>query len=132
MSDEYQIPTCAIEFRIRDMERYQVFSRFFKALKDWLQRPAPSLIEASSEDSTFQVRQYDKAEDWMLNFRPQDLELLGMPDHRTSISTLKAWRGLPRRERRNQIGDDAALQILADFSDMIKYFRDVDYDLVGC
>ena len=132
MEESYKIPECYIDFRIRNVERFQVFARFFTALKTWLHRPKPAIVEAGADDSTHHTRSYDKAEDWMLNFRPQDLELLGMPDHKASIVALKAWRDLSRKERRTRINKDPALQMLADFSDMLKYFRDVDFDLVSC
>lgn len=127
-------PNCYIEFRVHDAQRYQVFMRFFKALQSWTQQRSTSSVSvaADSEDATYQSRQYEKVEDWLLTFRPADLELLGMPDHREAILALKDWHNLTRSERRQKIDGKRPLQTLADFADMLSLFKDIDYTLVSC
>jgi hypothetical protein len=138
MSDK---PTCYIEFRVTDLARFQVFTRFFEVLKNWSQqrRSGSTLLDDTQEtrsvisnDDTLASKKVDNIENWMLVLRPVDLELLEMPAHAESIKTLQAWRGISKRERRERIGKDERLQILADFADMVKQFEDIQYELSAC
>jgi hypothetical protein len=74
----------------------------------------------------------DKPELWLLNFRPQDLKALGLPDHATSARTLREWNGITKRARKKQIKDDETLRNLADFSDMLKGFSAIEIVFVRC
>lgn len=129
---------CYIEFRITDAVRFQTLLRFFNALKSWSQQRDSGTYSVedtqetravSAAEETIAKRSFDKLENWMLIMRPQDLQLLGMPGHAISINTLRAWRGLSKRERRALIGKDESLMVLADFADMLKQFDNAEYEL---
>lgn len=145
---------CYLEFRVYDKRRFEIFQRFFGALQAWTR----SLNSASNNDETIANRipvsniaktqevsavtanrnntlkkgDFDKPEQWLLSLRPQDMEYLQMPDHRASIVALQEWGDLSRRERRKKIKGHKDLQTLADFADMLRYWEEVEYELVKC
>ncbi|MGB7341621.1 MAG: hypothetical protein WBC91_22180 [Phototrophicaceae bacterium] len=151
-------PTCYIEFRIHDPERFTLLGRFFTPLREYSQTIDPS--EQSSYDDvtaqgigtllsgfadTQEARQFvskedtktrghfAKPEEWLLALRPQDLDMLNMPAHRDAILALREWQGLSRRERRKAIKsheNSRQLRGLADFMDMLKYWQDIEFELV--
>lgn len=152
-------PNCTMEFRVYDTERFQMLQRFFGSLKEWTQsldaedtssapnmgdtavnrslmaRPTDDTQEAlkiTAEDDTRQRRNFSKPEEWLLAFRPQDLDALGMPDHPEAIRALRDWHGMSRRERRKVTRGNPDLQILADFADMLRHWQDVQFELVAC
>lgn len=148
---------CFIEFRVQDPERFVLLERFFDALRDYTKNLAPTPI---NEDATIATRggllgtstdgiedgeklsnadtqtrpQFIKPEEWLLALRPQDLDALRMPSHREAILAIRDWQGLSRRERRNAIkaqDNKRQLRGLADFMDMLKYWQDVEFELVA-
>lgn len=130
---------CYIEFRVTDNQRFEVFLRFFNAMRTYTrQRYADIKMENMDpnqtmvSEGTFRAKTYSKDEDWMLAFKPDDLEYLKMPPHREAITSLRKWRDLSRKERRADINKDPQLQTLADFVDMLRAFRDVEFELVNC
>lgn len=148
---------CYIEFRVNEPTRYEIFLRFFMALRSWTQRYTAQTKEETitsrsvaafthmsetqetrslnADDTTSQRRQFGKPEEWLLAFRPQDLENLGLPQHMESIQHLREWQGLSRRERRKYIKtseNTEALYILADFVDMLRYWQQIEFELGAC
>jgi hypothetical protein len=133
---------CYIDFRITEQARFEVLLRFFEFLKSWSQQQhqvvGPSSLDSTQEsravslivDATVQ-RSFDAIENWLLVFRPRDLELLGMPPHASAIPALRTWRGLSKRERRETIGKDASLATLADFADTLRQFEKSEFELLG-
>lgn len=146
-------PSCFIEFRVYDEQRYQMMAHFFKPLRDHTKNlgqmyvgsgiSAPTI--ATSLDDTQEAlvvgtaeqtqarRQFGRPEEWLLALRPPDMQLLNMPDHRTCINTLRDWQGLSRRERRKLIRaseNKNELRSLADFVDMLRYWQDVEFELL--
>jgi len=90
---------------------------------------------AVHQEETVNRKQFSRPEDWMLALRPQDLKFLDMPAHPEAIKALREWHGLSRRERRRLIKkqeNKTQLQILADFADMIRYWQDVEFQLISC
>ncbi|GAB5490806.1 MAG: hypothetical protein Phog2KO_10210 [Phototrophicaceae bacterium] len=146
-------PSCTIEFRVHDPERYSLLERFFQALREYtksIDRPKPEIQDdvtavgrgtllASADDETnleetIAKKQFSRPEEWLLTLRPQDLEQLNMPNHRESILAIRDWQGLSRRERRKLIKaqeNAKVLRNLADFTDMLRYWQDVEYELVA-
>lgn len=146
-------PSCTIEFRVHDPQRYSLLERFFQALRDYtrnldtnmpqLQGDATAMgrgmLLASANDEvsleeTIAKKQFSRPEEWLLTLRPQDLEQLNMPNHRESILAIRDWQGLSRRERRKLIKsqeNSKVLRNLADFTDMLRYWQDVEYELVA-
>lgn len=159
MSDSWETTkaNCFIEFRVLDKKRFEILKRFFDALQAALSSPnaddgddstlaSRSTIIADTQE-TRQVAEetrprkstgnFDKPEQWLLSFRPQDLEYLRMPPHADSIKMLREWSALSRRERRRHIKATKAdatgdLHILADFADMLKKWNSIEYDLITC
>ena len=123
-------PDCNIVFRVYDEQRFQIFLRIFNVLKGWSQPKAS--VESKPEDDTYSTKTFNRTEDWILAFRPQDLVTLDLPDHRESILALKSWRDLSRKERREKTREAPALQNLADFADIMKSFEASEYDLIEC
>lgn len=74
----------------------------------------------------------DKPELWLLNFRPQDMTALGLPDHAQATHHLRDWRTMSRKERKAQIKGDEGLATLADFADMIGNFKGLEVVFVRC
>lgn len=160
MTQEWQNskPNCYVEFRVYDDQRFTILERFFKPLKDYTQK---NTSEPASDDATVERlsipsnpsdatqeammltnptetvanrKQFAKPEEWLLALRPQDIELLGMPQHAVSVVALREWQGLSRRERRKAIkaqDNVEQLRILADFNDMLRYWQDVEYQLIA-
>jgi hypothetical protein len=67
-------------------------------------------------------------------YKSQDLDFLHMPSHRESIEAIREWHGMTRRERRQAIKENdnsKQLRSLADFTDMLKYWQDVEFELVS-
>lgn len=122
-------PICYVEFRVVDENRFKILQRFINGLKTHVLQPS---IGAAHDEVTHKARTYDKPEDWMLIFRPRDLELLNMPGHLEAVSALRAWENMTRSERRAAIKKDEALQQLADFADMVKRLTQTRYRLIGC
>ncbi|MDQ7028167.1 MAG: hypothetical protein Q9P01_11995 [Anaerolineae bacterium] len=153
-------PNCFIEFRVNDNQRFELFMRFFKPLKAWthnLDTISPNIgtvdddstiarieygkadtqehFSVSAIEETKQRREFSKPEEWLLALRPQDLEFLGMPQHAPSVIAMRSWQGLSRRERRKAIreqGNTDELRVLADFADMLRYWQDVEFELIEC
>ena len=150
-------PNCYIEFRVIDTKRFEILLRFFDPLKKWTQdMGSPAQQMGASADDTIVARvnkddtqesglvipeetrqrsNFGKPEEWLLAFRPKDLEYLRMPTHADSIRVLRDWQGLSRRERRRFIreyDEQHQLQQLADFIDMMRHWQDVEYELVAC
>lgn len=149
-------PQCYLDFRVNDPARFDVFMHFFTALRAWTQNytmqtqeethtsRATAAVSHTSEtqesskldeDTTAQRRHFGKPEEWLLALRPQDMEQLGLPPHAEAIQALREWRGLSRRERRKaiKISDNReALNVLADFADMLRYWPGIEFELVGC
>lgn len=153
-------PNCFIEFRVNDEQRFEVFMRFFDPLKEWTQNldgMNPILAEfdddatlaqigfheddtqehfaVSAKEETKERREFSKPEEWLLAFRPKDLEYLGMPEHAPAIIAMRSWQGLTRRERRKAIKaerDSDKLSMLADFGDMLRLWQDVEFELIDC
>lgn len=151
-------PTCYIEFRIHDPERYALLGRFFTPLRDYTQTLDPSAkpdhddvtaqgigtllggIAETQETRQFTAKEETKArshfakpEEWLLALRPQDLDMLKMPAHRDAILAIREWQGLSRRERRKVIKaheNKRQLRGLADFMDMLKYWQDIEFELI--
>ncbi|MEM9953696.1 MAG: hypothetical protein AAF846_18955 [Chloroflexota bacterium] len=147
---------CYIEFRIQDPERFTLLERFFAPLRDYTKSITPqtprddttavgreTLLANSFQDTQVSRRinvddtrsrgQFAKPEEWLLALRPQDLDALKMPSHRDSIIALREWQGLSRRERRKAIKaheNKRQLRGLADFMDMLKYWQDVEFELL--
>lgn len=158
MNEQWQThkPNCYIEFRVNDQERFATFVHFFKTLRQWTQsldrnygatdttlaartpvRPSDETqeITLTRQEKTLSRREFGRPAEWMLAFRPTDLESMGMPTHSEAVKVLDQWQGLTRRERRKHIKaqtNKRQLQILADFVDMIRYWQDVEYKLVSC
>lgn len=146
-------PNCTIEFRVHDPQRYNLLERFFQALRDYTRNIEPQALkmqddvtavgrnslmtfeEASGEDEdTHAKRPFAKPEEWLLALRPQDLEALKMPSHREAIEAIREWQGLTRRERRKLIKtkeNAKVLRNLADFTDMLRYWQAVEYELIS-
>lgn len=92
------------------------------------------VLRFTAKDDTQARRHFAKPAEWLLALRPQDLDFLGMPAHRDSIEAIRGWQGLSRRERRKAIKEHEnrrQLRGLADFLDMLKYWQDVEYELVS-
>jgi hypothetical protein len=146
-------PNCYIEFRIQDERRFEILQRFFAPLKSYTQHieAEPSADDvtmpgrgASAFDDTEQSllatkeetrarRQFAKPEEWLLALRPQDMAYLGLPVHKDAILMMRSWYGLTRKERREMIKaaeNRDQLQMLADFTDMLNHWQDVEYELV--
>lgn len=151
-------PNCFIEFRVNDPERYDLLERFFNPLRDYTNTLALSInppdaddvtatgrgrllaFEETQEtgrlitqDETVAHKQFARPEEWLLALRPQDMEMLRMPSHRDSILALRDWHGISRRERRKAIKSSEnkrQLRGLADFVDMLKYWQDIEFELV--
>lgn len=123
--------TCYIEFRVHDENRLKVFERFVRALRARAFAGTPEPVQVA-EDATQKGRSYDTPEDWLLLFHPNDLVVMGMPDHMACLTALRSWRGLSRGERRTAINKDTALQVLADFADMVKRLSQVRYHPMTC
>lgn len=158
MSDQWQDhkPNCYIEFRVNDQERFAVLVHFFKSLRQWTQgldsgygdadstlasrqptRPSDETqeITLTRQEQTISRREFGRPAEWMLAFRPKDLQFMRMPDHAEAVKTLDQWQGMSRRERRRYIkaqDNKQELQILADFVDMIRYWQDVEFTLISC
>lgn len=151
-------PTCYIEFRIHDPERFTLLERFFKPLKEYSQaliaqinntdddtalgrgtlfssfEETQETLKIGTIEETMARRQFAKPEEWLLAFRPQDLEKLRMPKHAEAIAVMREWQGMTRRERRKAIkahDNRKQLRGLADFTDMLKYWQDVEFELVS-
>jgi len=152
-------PTCFIEFRVHDPDRYDLLERFFIPMRDYTQTLAminqPSAaddvtaagrgrllafeetqesVRVGGQEETRARKQFAKPEEWLLALRPQDLEMLKMPSHRDAIITMRDWQGLSRRERRKAIKsaeNKRELRGLADFIDMLKYWQDIEFELVA-
>ncbi|MCU0511796.1 MAG: hypothetical protein MUE40_04410 [Anaerolineae bacterium] len=122
--------TCFIEFRVYDETRFQLFERFLRGMR--ARSLAAAQPVAVPEDSTQRSRSFTAPEDWLLLFRPDDLLRMGLPDHTAALAALQAWKGLTRNERRAAIHKDEALQLLADFADMVKRLSDVRYRPTRC
>lgn len=144
---------CYLEFRVYDKQRFEIFKRFFAALQARTQRgnnsttdetlatrvpvspiaktQEVSAVTASRGDSV-QTSDFARPEQWLLVLRPQDVAYLGLPPHIEAINALKEWGDLSRRERRKRIKGHKTLQTLADFADMLKYWAEVEYELVSC
>ncbi|MGJ3240299.1 MAG: hypothetical protein ACFE0Q_16450 [Anaerolineae bacterium] len=150
-------PTCYIEFRVHDPERYQLLERFFTPLRDYTQHiyqptpPQPEDITAAGRgallggiedtqdsqrigipDETRARRHFGKPEEWLLALRPADLDRLNLPSHRESIEVIRSWQGLSRRDRRKAIKaheNSKSIRGLADFIDMLKYWQDIEFEL---
>lgn len=148
-------PGCFIEFRIHDPERYALLERFFVPLRNYTREIDPE--EAKRSDVTTSRRrpgvspfaetqetlrltkedtrsrgQFAKPEEWLLALRPQDLNALHMPAHADAIQAIRSWHGMSRRERRQAIKEHEnkrEMRTLADFTDMLKYWQDVEYEL---
>ncbi len=149
-------PNCSLSFRVMDEGRYEIFLRFFDALRQWTQRrpsmPADSAdttsrrvpvsptadTQEATAVTTEQARQRSrmgKPEQWLLTLRPQDLETLGLPPHNDAIMRLRTWSTLSRRERRQEIKHAAAqnqLYTLSDFADMLGYWQETELTLLEC
>jgi hypothetical protein len=151
----YEKPNCYIEFRVYDEKRFQILQRFFEPLKDYTQNDNSDAhsdtttanrtpvshadetqehIAFSSTEATRARRHFAKPEEWLLALRPQDLELLKMPEHPNAIVAFRSWQGLSRREKRKLIKADPnkeQLQMLSDFGNMLRYWQDVEFELVA-
>jgi hypothetical protein len=153
-------PNCFIEFRVNDKQRFEIFMRFFAPLKEWTQNldatsPAIEVIDddatyasmsyakddtqervsISAKEETKQRREFSKPEEWLLAFRPKDLEFLRLPQHAPAVRAMRSWHGLSRRERRKVIkeqGNTDDLSLLSDFADMLQYWQDVEFELIDC
>lgn len=153
-------PNCFIEFRVNDKQRFELFMRFFNPLKEWthnLDATSPNIgtvdddttiariaygsedtqehFSVSAKEETKQRREFSKPAEWLLAFRPKDLEYLGMPQHAPAVKAIRSWHGLSRRERRKAIkaeGNTDELRLLADFEDMLRYWQDVEFELIDC
>jgi len=125
-------PNCYIAFRVTDDQRFDIFLRFFNALKPATQRRQRESVESAAQESTYVARRFSKAEDWLLTFLPQSLEYMGMPTHRDAIIALRRWHEMDRKTRRKDIGADESLRKLAEFADMVARFEALDYELIGC
>jgi hypothetical protein len=147
-------PNCYMEFRVYDARRFEIMQRFFEPLKAYTQnietepgaddvtmpgRSVNALDDTEqnrlmlAKEETRTRRQFAKPEEWLLALRPQDMTYLGMPQHKDSILTMRAWYGLSRKERRESIkaaSNHEELQMLADFTDMLTRWQDVEYELV--
>lgn len=146
-------PNCYIEFRVYDARRFEILQRFFAPLKTYTQHieaepgaddvtmPGRSISSIddteqsllATKEETRARRQFAKPEEWLLALRPQDMSYLGMPLHKDSILTMRAWYGMTRKERREAIKaapNRDELQMLADFTDMLNRWQDVEYELV--
>lgn len=133
---------CQIEFRITDAERYAVFERFFATLSAWTVQRTRGGVTAI--DETQQTRaanpaitigngdSSEKTANWLLTLRPQDLALMGLPQHIESIETIGRWRKITRAERRTEILGNPQWQALAEFIDTLRRFEDVPCELVSC
>ncbi|MEL7435521.1 MAG: hypothetical protein AAFN11_16350 [Chloroflexota bacterium] len=156
MQDSPQQPHCTIEFRVYDEQRFDVLSRFFMSLRDYSRSlPGQSSLQAditatrrfspvSPTDDTQETQtlaaqetrargNFARPEEWLLALRPQDMAYLGMPDHKASIIAMREWQGLSRRERRKVIRADEnknTLRMLADFVDMLKYWQEIEFELL--
>jgi hypothetical protein len=144
---------------VNDKERFDILMRFFTPLKAWTQNldatgPQVVMIDEdatlvrkfakedtqehhaiSAKEETKLRREFSRPEEWLLSFRPKDLEFLGMPQHAAGVIAMRSWQGLSQRERRKVIrGEDNAeqLRVLADFADMIRYWQDVEFELIVC
>lgn len=152
-------PNCFVEFRVYDQERYDVLARFFKPLKTYTQLHQADIVaqqeldvysslpSANPSDVTQETfvafhldetqmhyTEFARPEQWLLSFRPQDLDLLGMPSHTDAIKAIKSWQGLSRRERRKAIKaqeNTKQLRTVADFVDMLRYWQDIEYHLIS-
>lgn len=147
-------PNCAIEFRVHDPQRYSLLERFFQPLRDYTRNIEPQALkiqddvtavgrstlmtfdenDTKTDEETHSKRPFAKPEEWLLALRPQDLEALKMPTHREAIEAIREWQGLTRRERRKLIKtkDNAkVLRNLADFTDMLRYWQAVEYELIS-
>ena len=157
MQDSLQHPHCTIEFRVYDEQRFEILSRFFNSLRDYSRNlPGQSSLQAdvtatrhfsaiSSTDDTQETQtlaaqetrargNFARPEEWLLALRPQDMVYLGMPDHKAAILAVRDWQGLSRRERRKIIRADdnkAILSTLADFVDMLKYWQEIEFELLS-
>lgn len=151
----YKKPNCYIEFRVYDEQRFAILQRFFEPLKNYTEsddsdahsdgttanRTPASHTDATQESVTFLSsedtrarRHFAKPAEWLLALRPQDLELLGMPNHRDAIEAFRSWQGLSRREKRKAIRahpDKERLLVLSDFGNMLRYWQDVEFELVA-
>jgi len=139
-------PNCIIEFRIYDEKRYRTMAHFFKPLREYTHNLGNTTLspDASTEETqerrqigatevTTTRRNFAKPEEWLLALRPTDMAFLGMPDHKNAIIILRDWQGLSRRERRQLIkasDQKKQLQALADFNDMLRYWQDVEFELL--
>lgn len=145
---------CFIEFRVMDKKRFDILVRFFEPLRNYTRNEGVSAtsdtmanrfmaispddtqenVNVSQVDETKQRNNFAKTEEWLLAFRPADLEYLNMPPHKDAILALREWQGLSRRERRKILkqSDNNLLQVLADFVDMMRYWQSVEYELVTC
>jgi hypothetical protein len=125
-----QVVNAYIEFRVFDEARFQIFQRFYQALRQRVlnSHKAPTDLE----DATYRSKTYGAPEEWMLLFRPHDLNVMGLPTHQESIRALKAWHGLTRSERRATINKNAALQLLADFADLLKRIDEAPFIPLEC
>lgn len=149
-------PNCTIEFRVHDTQRYEILERFFIPLREYTQNHAPNSVDSEvtptslnpvvaasdstqetmvvdAKDETIKRHEFARPEEWLLALRPQDLTYLGMPEHRQAIVALRNWQGLSRRERRAAIksaDNSKQLRTVADFSDMLKYWQDVEFELL--
>lgn len=146
-------PNCYIEFRVYDAKRFEILQRFFSPLKTYTQNieaepnaddvtmPGRGVSFMDDTDSnrlatkeeTHARRQFAKPEEWLLALRPQDMSYLGMPQHKDAILMMRSWYGLSRKERREMIKSAAnrdEMQMLADFTDMLNHWQDVEYELV--
>lgn len=146
-------PDCFVEFRVPDKERFEVLRRFFEPLRAWTRNQEADLSPVSTQtmralgmdqtqehpalptrDETVQRHDFAKPEEWLLSLRPADLSMLGMPIHADAIKALREWQGLSRRERRTLIDtkeNRRELRVLADFTDMLTCWKDVEYELVS-
>lgn len=151
----YKKPNCYIEFRVYDEQRFELLQRFFEPLKNYTEnddsdahsdgttanRTPVSHTDATQESVAFLSsedtrarRHFAKPEEWLLALRPQDLELLRMPQHRDAIEAFRSWQGLSRREKRKLIKADPnkeQLLVLSDFGNMLRYWQDVEFELVA-
>lgn len=153
-------PNCFIEFRVQDKQRFEILMRFFDPLREWthnLDATGPNLgiveddstlasraymkedtqerLAVSAKEETKERREFAKPEEWLLAFRPKDLQILGLPMHATAVTAMRSWHGLSRRERRRVIeenGDSDEQRLLADFADMLRRWQDVEFELVTC
>ena len=149
-------PKCFIEFRIHDPERFTLLERFFNPLRDYTREIEPQIanddatagrtpvvsafaetqesFRITPQDDTQARRKFAKPEEWLLALRPKDLDALRMPAHREAVEAIRSWQGLTRRERRKAIKaqeNSKQLRGLADFLDMLKYWQDVEYELIS-